>query len=225
MLAAFTLWTIMLNLLILVAVIAGAVAAMLYASVHRLNHVKVEPCPADELDGQTPPPGKTSIWADANKFRFLGNYELAGTNITAWQHTAKPALFCEYTTRGKTTGDFVTAFADGIWLTTSNAPDSQLFPKPPGKYAQTYPGLDLADLWQRHTDMETYLTQYGARPSQISQPLEDIMNQAMLEQLGHVQLLSLWPVRAVWWYFVRQHQRAGLSIMDQHHLRLDQPAK
>ncbi len=170
MLAAFTLWTIMLNLLILVAVIAGAVAAMLYASLHRLSHVKVQPCPSEgEPRAPTPPPGKTTIWADAGKFRFLGNYELAGTSIAAWQHTAKPALFCEYTTKGKTTCDFVTAFADGVWLTTSSAPDSESFPKPAGKYSQTYPGLDLADLWHapyRHGD----LPHPARQPAQPDQP-------------------------------------------------------
>ena len=168
MLAAFTLWTIMLNLLILVAVIAGAVAAMLYASLHRLSHVKVQPCPSEGAEGSTPPPGKTTIWADAGKFRFLGNYELAGTSIAAWQHTAKPALFCEYTTKGKTTCDFVTAFADGVWLTTSSAPDSDC--SQTGRQVQPdlsrpRPGRPLAAPY-RHGD----LPHPARQPAQPDQP-------------------------------------------------------
>lgn len=218
MLAAITLLGIVLDLLILVGVIAAAVAVMLYAKVHSLSHARVRPCTPEETENHSTLPNKAKAWAEANKFRFLGFYQIGETLVTAWQHAVRPTLFCQYQTKGRTACDFVTAFAGGMWLTTTNAPDGQQLPRPSGKYSQTYPHLHMDDLYQRHTDMEVYLNEQGARFGQIAQSLEDIMNQGMLEQVGYVQSLSLWPMRAIWWYFVRQYQRSGLSIMDQRHL-------
>lgn len=219
MLAAITLWGTLLNLLILAVVIVVAIAVMLYAGIHRLSHAKVQPSSPEEAARQDTLPNRTKAWAEANKFRFLGHYEMGTTRIVAWQHTSRPTLLCQYLTTAGTRYDFISTFADDIWLTTSNTRDGQLFPKPAGKYSQTYPDMNLDELWQRHADMEVYLVQQGgAHPGQIHLPLDQTMNQAMLQQLGHVQSLSLWPLRAVWWYFAAQRQRAGLSIMDQRQL-------
>lgn len=219
MIAAITLWGTVLNLLILLAVFATAAAVMLYLAVHRLSHAKVQPASPDVADSQSSLPNKTRTWADANRFRFLGYYQNGGTLVAAWQHTARPTLLCQYTDGPRTAFDLVSLFAGDVWLTTSSAPDGQILPRPAGKYAQVFPGLSLDELWQRHIDMEAYLVQQGgARPGQVNLPLEDTMNQANLEMLGYVQSLPAWPLRCVWWYFVRQYQRAGLSIIDQHQL-------
>jgi len=95
--------------------------------------------------------------------------------------------------------------------------DSNLFPKPPGSYVQTFSNLSLDDRWYKHIEMENYLLDEGqAQLVEVDKPFEKCIVDATRRQMKFIRSLPLWPLRGTYWYFVRRRFWHNKLIKEQH---------
>ena len=191
-----------------------------FLSIRGLSSSKLEP---GSLEGEDQ--GAGSEWAGENDFAFVGNYALtvgvADLSMSIWRRSDRPTFFCSYLVQSggsrQNSYDFVTLFEDDIMLTTNNKSDSQMLPQPPGYYSQSFSRVSLDGQWNRHLEMENYLMDTGgAILVQNDKPFEDCFVNAIQRQVEFVQSQSLWPLRSIYWFYIRRHKRHNLSIQDQH---------
>ncbi len=167
---------------------------------------------------------KHDEWAREQGFDWIGAFTtaLAGVPwfIAAWRHQERPTYFCIYVAGGQIIFDFVTEFSETRALTTGSVRDAQFLPKPPGDYQQSFSGLTVDELLAQHTKAERFLTAEGGiemRPMQRS--FEECLQAAAIRQTGYVQGLSLWPLRAPVWYWLRKRLLHNKSIEELHRAR------
>lgn len=165
-------------------------------------------------------------WATEQGFdRYLGTFVVrlpAGAClIAAWQHRLRPTYFCPYAAANKVFHDFVTLFSENRSLTTTNTRDGQFLPKAPGRYMQTFTGLSLDELLNRHAASEQFLLTQGRileRP--VSWTFEEALSASLASQGAYIRSLPLWPLRAVYWFLVRKRRLHNKTIEEQHQLGL-----
>lgn len=163
-------------------------------------------------------------WAGENEFGFVGNFSIkvgiVETTMAIWRRADRPSFFCRYTVQAgnntQTSYDFVTIFDGDIMLTTNNKADSQMLPQPPGYYAQSLSLTSLDDQWYQHVEMENYLMDAGgALLVQFDKPFENCLVDVIRKQVAYVQSIPGWPLRGIYWFYVRRKIRYNLTIKDQ----------
>lgn len=218
-------------ILVGVSVFVGLISKALYDNVmemRRINHLQ-------PIENKTVTESKLNQWAIAHDFVHIGDFFMHLTNvqshITVWRHCYEPTFMAAYLTQAikpkstgqskpitqKTAFDFVTYFEMGHTLTTGSTLDASLFPLKEGRYQQTFNFIDMDDLLQKHAQAVVYLKNYGqARLGVIDKPVEDYILEALHSSMEYVWSLPLWPVRGVYWYFIRRHLWHNLTIQRQH---------
>jgi len=160
-------------------------------------------------------------WAYRQGFdTYLGSYLIRlGTDcyIAAWQHRQRPTYFCVYYTANRFLFDFATIFSENRGLTTGSTKDGQFLPKPPGDYIQTFSGLSLDEQFNQHAVSEHYLMTAG-RLQLLSVPwtFEEAVLESIKMQAAYIQSLSMWPMRAPYWFFIRKGRLHNKSIEELH---------
>lgn len=167
----------------------------------------------------------SSQWAEENDFTFVGNFAMkvgiADTSMGIWRRSDRPTFFCRYLVQAgskeQTSFDFVTMFEDDIILTTNDKSNSQMLPQPPGYYSQSFSPVSLEEQWNQHLQMENYLMDIGsAILVQNDKPFEDCFIDTIRKQVEFVRSISLWPLRGIYWFYVRRKLWHNLSIQAQH---------
>ncbi|MHC4757024.1 MAG: hypothetical protein ACYTE8_00045 [Planctomycetota bacterium] len=165
------------------------------------------------------PPEDSHSWAVSNGFEFTGNFRFGVVYISGWEHARRPSFFCEYRIQEKSFFDMVTIFANDTGLTTASSKDGQLSPKPPGAYHQTFSGLSLEQLWEKHVEAENDLVEKGgAALPDVMLSFEDEITGSVHKQFEYHKSISLYHFRVPWWYFFRRGRRHNKSIQKQHEL-------
>jgi hypothetical protein len=100
-------------------------------------------------------------------------------------------------------------------LETSNSGNSGMFPRP-GAYAQSFPGIAVQEIWQRHLEGEAYLTQkFGYDWKPLSQPYMDYLAPAMRLRMRHNRAQFLWPFRVLYRFFWTRFRIRNRTIAQQ----------
>lgn len=159
-------------------------------------------------------------WATDEGFEWVGTYLLtapAQVFIAAWRHVEYPAFFCVYVhAQGKHT-DIVTIYENDLGITTGSSKDGLLFPSAPGSYMQCLPNISVHQQWQNHLEAEAFLLEkLKLDPRPIGKPFDVIVMESIRRQMAHVRRIPLWPLRTVWWFFVRRNKLAGMTIPQQY---------
>ncbi len=213
--------TILLIVLGVAAFIALAVPVVItFISIRGLSNPTVKPLSSEEKK-QYP----CSQWAQANSFGFVGNFAMkvgiADSSMAIWRRSDRPTFFCRYLVQAgnkkQTSFDFVTMFEDEIMLTTNDKADSQMMPQPPGYYSQSFSPVNQDEQWNQHLQMENYLMDTGgATLVQNDKPFEECFVDAIRRQVNFISSISLWPLRGIYWFYVRRQMWHNQSIQAQH---------
>jgi len=155
-------------------------------------------------------------WAVNQGFEFCGGFRLdTGTPIfvAAWQKPGQSEYLLEYQAPHLTHYDRVTIFAEDHALTTASTKDAQFLPQPIGSFVQSFPGLELDELMERHEGGRKYLRgEYGLMPVFIDAKIDELVNQAILRQMQYVRSIPFWAFRGPWWYFVNRETLKGQPV-------------
>jgi hypothetical protein len=199
--------------------IAVILACSFYVQVRRMANAAVLPHPELAPAFQASLPTKARAFLEENRFVFDGAYIFQNVRFAVW--TQPVALlpvrrFVLMQAAGKLAHDFVTEFSELESLTTGMSRANFLFPRPWGSFLQSFPGKSLRELWQQHTQGETFLIESGAvLPNGASQSIEATLAKAMPRQMAHVRSFPLWPVRALYWYFIKRFLSQNIPISAQ----------
>ncbi|NOX59914.1 MAG: hypothetical protein GXP29_13800 [Planctomycetes bacterium] len=163
---------------------------------------------------------KNDAWAQAQGLRWHGFYMISTKSdnyMCTWRDACGSRILCTYVIANRTESDFVTAFDNGIDLTTVSNHDGHLSPYPPGSYVQAFDALSFDERWQRHTEAETYLErESGARRILKAEPFEKLFLKGLREKLTHIRSIPLWYLRSVHWCIFRRQRMGDLTIEQQH---------
>lgn len=159
-------------------------------------------------------------WASNNGFEFVGSYyinvHIMRPGILAWRHMDRPTFFCRYQVGNKVSYDLVTEFSNNTSLTTGDTKDGQSLPHRPGVYMQSLSGLDLDGRWARHIESENYLMDQGQAVLEANDTnFEQAIMEAIQLQMKYLRTLSFWPLRGIYWHFVRRYIRHNKTISQQ----------
>lgn len=163
-------------------------------------------------------------WAVEHGFEFLGTYfmnAVAPLYMAVWRNAESTTFLCLYrmSTQAVTLSvrEFVTMLPKDHSLTTSSARDAFTLPFRSGSFMQTFPKLSMDQLWERHMEGIMHVVRKtGIQPIMPEVPFVEIFNGSVVGQVAYVRSLSLWPLRALYWYFVKRWVMRNRSIEDQH---------
>lgn len=202
----------------IVALVLILVSVMTYINITTLNETKLHPSESAVTEAE-------NEWAKSNGFEYVGSYRMragvANAEIWAWRRTDRPTFLCKYMVRAgnasKTSYDLMTEFADEVSITTCNTKDGSSMPLVPGAYMQSFSPIDFDGRWQKHIEAENYLMDYGgARLEMNDTPFEQAFIDAIRRQTDYIRTLPLWPVRGMYWFFIRKHLLHNKSLQTQH---------
>lgn len=160
-------------------------------------------------------------WLDEQGFDFVGAFKLDGAGtaplLVVWKHVASRIYLVVYILpNGTQFIDIVSVLDEDTGVTTSTTKDGHLMPGRQGTYKQSFSGLSVPQLWQRHLEAEQYVaSQHGLKPGDTERPFEEELMTAVHKQIDYVTSLPLWPLRIPWWYFVRRNVRHNRPIAPQ----------
>ena len=112
--------------------------------------------------------------------------------------------------------DFVTGFEKYIILSTAVSSEAQLFPRIPGSYCQSLPERDPRVQLLRHTEAVEFLSRHGARTSVNALDYEQFVQRGTECTIESLDQTRLWPLRILYWFYVRRHWMHNQSIEAQH---------
>ena len=160
----------------------------------------------------------TNVWAQRNDFEHVGYFKLSTYFFSAWQHTQRPTFLCHYVLP-KNAIEFITVFDDNITFSTVSNASWHDSPQFPGYYVQTFSQKEPQPLWHQHIQMENYLMDVGkAELVHLDLTCQDCLNYYLGKQTSFIRSIPLWPIRALYWAFVRKNKWHNKSIKTQHEL-------
>lgn len=182
------------------------------------EHPRVEPAPPGDLL-----PGTLDAMRDLQALGFvpLGGAQVPNLHpaplVLPFVHRDRGTLAAVHELRTpspRTAVDFVTGFACGATLTTSNARDAATLPPPDGAFLQVRPGAAVADLAALHRDGVATLRAAGRRTnSTATTSLADFVHALLSHLRAQRDALDQAPLRiatiALWRTLVgcRHHAR------------------
>jgi len=209
------------GLLVLMAAALVIVAGLIFVLVRRTSNPLLQALTPEESDSdaRAQRTGEAHAWAGRNGFSFLGYFveRSGGGFIAAWKRADQATFLCQYLIADKgghrSAFDLVTLFSNDVTLSTGSTADAHLFPKPPGYYLQSFSDLSLDSQWTRHASMEGYLIEKGgARLASANISLVDALSDSIRKQAAYVRSLWFWPLRSLYWFFIRLHLWHNRSI-------------
>jgi hypothetical protein len=203
-----------------------AVAGITYVMFKQLQKASLTPFQSGppSRDERVDAVGASHGWADECGFVFTGYFllkiSLVETFVAAWQHLERPTYFCHYIAQtqqeSQHTFDFTTLFDQNIALATGNGKDTTVLPQSPGVYQQGFRNISLDEQWHLHINAENYLMDKGgANLVERDLDLERDFTEAIREQMVYLQNLSFWPLRSVYWHFIRKGRWRNVTIEQQ----------
>jgi len=227
-----SLWTEVLTYVVLpLLVILGGSAWFVHLLTRR--RLKLEPLADGTFTEELEQASLMDEWAREIGFTLVGYFtvgRVGNTNsfLAVWRLGDIPTYFgITYVTAG--TGqatvvtwsvEFSTHFTHGVMLDTGNLRDAHLCPKPPGYYTQTFAGLEVDELWERHQEAIRYLTYESHLALSLSSTdLQTHFEESVNCQMSYVRSLPFWYLRGPWWYLGRRYLLHDQSLEQQHRKR------
>jgi hypothetical protein len=170
-------------------------------------------------------PTEEDEWAKSNGFEYIGSYKMslpiANNHIWAWRRTDRPTFFCRYLIQvkndSKVAHELVTDFANNVSLSTADTNFANSQPHRGGSYVQGFTGISLDEEWNLHIEAENYLIDKGAAKLEAKDAnFENDFIKDIRRHANYIQSLPLWPLRGIYWYFIRRRLYSNKSIRVQH---------
>lgn len=157
-----------------------------------------------------------NTWAASHGFVLMGAYRALGVPTTAWFSRAEATRLVVYRMKGAAQIDLITELAGQNDVTTTSTKDSQLFPKRPGVWVQSFSGRDLDELWTLHGEAVAYVRdRLRLGLGQLPESFPEAIAGSTRKQMEYVRSLPYWPLRWPYWYFIRRRQVANKTVREQ----------
>ncbi len=197
------------------------IVVMSYLSVTAMNNRNLRLRPASEAHypDKYRRVGHYHKWAKQKGFRWCGGYTMKAVVtlfIACWEHRVQPAYFCIYVHKKTLVFDIVTQFKNGSCLTTTNTKDGHLLPTRDNDFNQSFKSQDPDTLMDKHIAAEKYLIKkYGLKKVALKHDFEEAVIGGLHRQTDYVRTHFMWPIRAIYWYFVVRHLKHDIPIQNQ----------
>jgi len=206
-------------------------SVMLVIAAYQMPRAKLEPM--GEADSETQRrAGENEIgapWLREHHFHWENAYHfhsfIGKVTIRAWRQPESATFLCQYVFQGgKTTTDIVSIFSNEkrVGLTTGSTRDAQFMPHRPGICVQSFSGAPVATLWRRHTEAEVVVADVtGVSPEPVNKTFDELLLDAIRDQMQYVRSLPLWPLRAPYWYYIKRfrlHGKPVSALIEQGHI-------
>lgn len=188
--------------LILIALLPAVVAVQIYLQVRKLSEPEKLMFPLD--DGLTQSEQQIILahreWLNSVNLQYLTGFRFGTIRVAVFQQTGTQRFFSFYFHQ-KLSFSIETYFDDLTCVDTGTSGSTGLFPRRPGNYKQSFPGVRADVAWQFHLDAEDYLARkFGFQTRPLSQPYTQVLLNVMRLHMQYVRSLRFWPVRGVFWY-------------------------
>ncbi len=207
----------MLELLILLVVLVFTVPASIFFSVRRMaKSPAVTPVPGSNI--MVGLPADVESFLSSQNFRFFGAFRFHSITLGVWTQPGSLPLHRVGLMRGPAgvVCEFITDFSDDNSLTTSRSRSAFMFPRRWGEFLQSFPRSTLDQLWNQHLQGVEFLTSREGIPvRECRGSYEERMRRAMSEQLAYIRSLPFWPVRGLYWFFVKRFLMQNKPIWEQ----------
>lgn len=201
----------------------GAVPAVLVGQIYVLGRQMSEP---ERMIRPLPGGGVTpqqhdtisrySEWLASQNLQFRTAFQFGKIQTVFYQQGSYPRFFAFFFHQSRITFSAESYLEDSTVLDTGNSGSPRLFPRP-GAYAQSFPNMPAQQLWLKHLEGETYLTQrFGHRCLPTNRSYEEIFAEAVRIRMKHNRSQFLWPVRVLYRYFVTGQTTTGRTIAQQY---------
>jgi hypothetical protein len=158
----------------------------------------------------------TGRWAAGSSFSPYGFFRTpSGALIALWTRQADATHLGHYIIQRQSYFDFVTLFDNKIGLTTGSTPGAQLFPKWPGSYSQSFSSKSLDQQYALHHRAVDYLKGNGARMRTDAVNTRAHFDLSIQKQLAWVKTYRFWPVRAIYWFWIKRFLRHNVAVEEQ----------
>jgi hypothetical protein len=167
-----------------------------------------------------------ALWAGRNSFDLLSYYTVQFSMrgfMAVWKSKEKPTYLCQYIVgsgfEGIVACEFSTVFENDIGLATANTIDSNLYPKPPGEYKQSFSRCSLDELYKKHGEAEEYLiTRGGAQVEKSPIDFEEYFIDSLKKDNRYHWKHWYWIILLFYFFFVRRKRWHNKTIREQHEL-------
>ena len=202
--------------------VVGAIAFSVYSTIQKLDDARLVPMDPNQNPRCSGVATKYGTWAHKRGMNFEGCYAIDGPvpmMIVAWQSFQPVAYFVVYLVpEDKSYFEFVSVISEqlGATLTTTTSIDAFVLPSPDDCYKQCFSRATPEQLLKHHVAAQQYLNQtrrIGFVPPRQSLPQSILIS--IKSQLKFVRSKPLYPLRAVWWYFVTRNSSDNKSVQQQ----------
>jgi hypothetical protein len=210
---------------ILIGIGLVGIGFLVYVGVNRMAAVadaQERPELAGQIQAAVAP--DVSAFLAAKGFRFANAYQFHLIRFGHWDQAGNlPPLrrLSVALTRAGTNYEFITKFSDDDSLTTTKTTAAFMLPRPFGSFLQSFPRASIEKLWDLHLRGEQYLITDLSIPVRESRvPYLEAFGPGMLQQMRYIKSFPLWPVRGVYWFFVKRFLMLNRPIWTQNASKL-----
>ncbi len=130
----------------------------------------------------------------------------ATTTIGIWRTPSPGTYFTCMVSKEATIHEFVTYFDQEGSMDTTGSIHSEFFPTKKGNFRQVFNNAPIEVLAQRHAEGIAYLKEaFSLQPKAPGRPTDELLQEALINEVKHIKSIKLWPVRAIYWYLIRRH--------------------
>lgn len=213
--------TILATLAVLALLFATFVNVMVVLSVRKLSNARRLLTLVHRPERIRDAPEITD-WAEQQGFELVQQFDFAGLVGTdkaieadAWLSQDRRQLLMHYHFQGRHWLEFVSSLEGRYGLVTSVARESLTLPQPPNQLVQVFPGRSPEELHRLHIQaLEAFRQRFGADTVEPDRPVNELVIEAIEEQVAWVRQLPLWQLRGVWWYLVRPRLLRNRSVVE-----------
>lgn len=158
-------------------------------------------------------------WAEANGFKFVGTFALKAPNhpggdCVIWEQREHGRLLVAGVS-GKPFLDLVTHFNDGVMLSTGRYSGGLFGPDAPNEYRQSFSGMELPEMWNRHENEERYMVAtWNVRHNPLTNSAEMTVCDSSRRFARHLLAQLTSDVLVVRWANAAE-KRMGVPVRDQ----------
>ena len=164
-------------------------------------------------------PPDVAAFLDVLGFKFSAAYKFHACHIGIWeqQGTAAPRRLFSFSRTGLSrTTEFITEFSDDYSLTTTMTKAAFVFPRSYGSFMQSFPKYSIQQLWDQHGHGEQFITSDLAVPvKQCTLSFADGFHIGVLRQMACIRSVPLWPIRGIYWFFLKRFLMQNRPIWTQ----------
>jgi hypothetical protein len=208
--------------LVMVTIIPFLIIGLIYGSfLYRFREsLKMETIPNSGYKKRTDALDRESIRIEALGFRKIDQFYLKTIpdSVTyVFKHEREPICFCIYHFGKKFACDYVTRYRNGFFLTTSDAIDSGMTPRPSKALLQIFPDQTYEKLLNEHRAAHAYINRNSINIFDIPETeFRFYFMKCLHEQSEYIRKYPFWPILLLIRTLIQYGRKFCRTVPDQY---------